>query len=141
MVGVYTAAILPAQGLSFATPIHTAHFVAGRLIKDGRIRRAYLGLGGQTVPLPRNVVRFHRLAAGAGVRVISVEPGSPAETAGLREGDVLVSFAGEAIPGVDDLQRVLTETRIGVQVALGFLRGTERREAPVVPRESASGER
>jgi S1-C subfamily serine protease len=137
VVGVNTAVIRPAQGICFAIPIRTAEFVAGRLIKDGRIRRAWLGIGGQTVPFSRNQVRFHRLEVDSGVLVVSVEKGSPAEAAGLAEGDVIVGFAGEAVAGIDDLHRRLTDGPIGNRVLLTILRRAEKREVVIEPRESA----
>ena len=97
VIGVNTAVILPAQGICFAMPADTALFVAGRLIKDGRIRRAWLGLGGQTAPVARSVARFHGLPTETGVLVLSVEPKGPAAEAGVEEGDVIVSFAGRPV--------------------------------------------
>ena len=136
VVGVNTAVILPAQGLCFAIAMDTARFVASRLIRDGRIRRGYLGIGGQTVPLSRRVARLLALDTASGVLVISVEPGSPAERAGVQPRDVIVSFSGRAIPSVDALHRVLTEGRIGSPEPLEVLRPTERRTLSIVPTES-----
>jgi S1-C subfamily serine protease len=138
VVGVNTAVIRPAQGICFAIPIHTAEFVAGRLIKDGKIRRAWLGVGGQTVPFSRNQVRFHRLPVESGVLVVSVEKGGPAEAAGLAEGDVIVAFAGEAVGSIDDLHRRLADGPIGVRVAMTILRGAEKRQVEMEPRESGA---
>jgi len=135
VIGINTATILPAQGLCFAIASNTARLVAGRLIRDGRIRRSYLGVGGQTVPIPRAVARINHLAVSSGVFVTSVEPDSPARAAGLQDGDVIVAFADEAITGVDDLHRVLTEDRIGVTAALGILHAGERRTLTVTPSE------
>src|SRR3954463_5909840 len=112
VIGVNTATILPAQGLCFAIASNTARFVAARLIRDGRIRRSYVGLAGQTVPIPRTVARENQLAVTSGVFVTSVEPDSPALTAGVRDGDVIVAFGNDAVTGVDDLLRLLTEDRI-----------------------------
>jgi S1-C subfamily serine protease len=126
-----------AQGLCFAIGSNTARFVAAHLIRDGRIRRSFIGVQGQRVPVSRAIARANQLASTSGVLVVSVEPGSPAETAGLREGDVILAFAGEAIAGVDDLHRQLTEERIGQPAALTILRGTRRRALTAVPRESA----
>src|SRR5881394_1826267 len=92
VVGVNTAMIRPAQGLCFAIAMNTASFVVSRLVRDGRIRRSYVGIGGQTVPLLRRVVRFHELATESGAMIISVEPGSPAAQGGLREGDIIVRY-------------------------------------------------
>ena len=113
VIGINTAAILQAQGLCFAIPSSTAAFVAQRLIRDGRIRRAYLGLGGQTVPLHVRIVRFYHLPAHHGVLVTAIEPGSPAQRAGVRPGDVIVRYDEHAVASVDDLQRLLTEQRVG----------------------------
>jgi len=109
VIGVNTAIIRPAQGLCFAIASRTAEFVAGRLIRDGRIRRGWIGVAGQNVPLPRRFVRFHGLGAESGVRVASIERDSPAARAGLREGDVVVGFNEAVVAGIDDLQRLLTE--------------------------------
>jgi S1-C subfamily serine protease len=133
VIGVNTAVILPAQGLCFAIASNTARFVAGRLIRDGRIRRGYLGLGGQNVPLPRRVVRFHNLAADSGILVISVERGSPAEQAGVREGDVVVEFGGLSTPDIDSLHRLLSESQVGVRSSLTVVRQTAREVLHVIP--------
>jgi S1-C subfamily serine protease len=136
VIGINTATIMPAQGLSFAIASNTARFVAARLIRDGRIRRSYIGLGGQTVPIPRAVARANQLAVTSGVFVASVEKGSPAAIAGLKDGDVVLGFADEAVTGVDDLHRLLTEDRIGVCQALTILRSAQRRQLTVIPVES-----
>jgi S1-C subfamily serine protease len=136
VIGVNTAVILPAQGLCFAIASNTARFVAGRLIRDGRIRRGYLGLGGQNVPLPRRVVRFHNLPADTGILVISVERGSPAERGGVREGDLVVEFGGSPTPDIDSLHRLLSESQVGVSSRLTVLRQAAREVLEVVPQES-----
>jgi S1-C subfamily serine protease len=136
VVGVNTAAILPAQGICFAIPSNTAQFVASRLIRDGRIRRAYIGIGGQTAPLPRGLVRFHELPAATGVLVLSVEPGSPAAGAGVIDGDVIVSLDDHPVAGIDGLQRLLTEARIGVAAPVVVVRRLEKKQLRIVPVES-----
>jgi S1-C subfamily serine protease len=134
-VGVNTAAILGAQGLCFAIPIHTATFVAGRLMREGKIRRGYLGLGGQTVPLPARVVRFYGLAVSRGILVSAIESESPVAGAGLRAGDIIVEFDGQPVGGVDDLHRMLAELPVGPARTLTFLRGVEKIAVTVVPEE------
>ncbi len=136
VIGINTATIVSAQGLCFAIASHTARFVAARLIRDGRIRRSYIGVAGQTVPIPRALARAHQLAVSSGVFVASVEQGSPAATAGLRDGDVILACAGEPITAIGDLLRHLTEDRIGVPTVFAILRNGERRQVTVVPSES-----
>src|SRR3954469_20678091 len=135
VIGVNTATILPAQGLCFAIASNTARFVASRLLRDGRIRRSYIGLAGQTVPIPRAVARDNQLAVTSGVFVVSVEPNSPAATAGLKDGDVVLAFAGTPVTGVDELHRLLSEERIGVPTTVTILRAARKRQVTVVPRE------
>jgi S1-C subfamily serine protease len=136
VVGVNTAIILPAQGLCFAIPIDTATYVVPRLIRDGKIRRAYLGIGGQNVPLPPHAVNVFGLGSGGGVLVISVEPHSPAEKAGLRERDVIVEVEGVPVATIDDLHRRLTAERIGAVTAVTVVRRSEKIVLHTVPRES-----
>ena len=138
VIGVNTAVILPAQGICFAVGINTAKFVAGQLIRDGRIRRGYLGLGGQTVSIPRAIMRAHRLLHPTGVLVISIEKNGPAESSDLREGDVIVSLDGSAIRSVDDLHKALTEARIGASCELTILRRAQTLNVKVVAQEAAS---
>jgi len=134
VVGVNTATIMGAQGLCFAIGINTAKFVAGRLLREGRIRRSYIGVEAQTVPLHRRLVRFYDLPQESGVVVMSVEDG-PARRAGLRENDVIIAFDGKAVAGVDDLHRLLTDAKVGVGSSLTVLRWTEKLELRVVPEE------
>ncbi len=136
VVGVNTAVILPAQGLCFATPINTAKLVAGRLIKDGKIRRGYLGVGGQNVPIARRLVRAYHFPVETGVLVVSVEDESPAKRAGLAEGDLIVRLGQRPIAGIDDLHRLLIDEEVGVRSTLTVLRATELLTLDVVPGES-----
>ncbi len=136
VIGVNTAVILPAQGICFAIGINTAKFVAGRLIKEGKIRRGYIGVSGQNVPIPRRQVRFHDLPVESGILVVSLEPHSPAQQAGLLEGDVIVGYAGRPVAGIDDLHRLLADETVGVQAPLTILRRAEKLVLTVVPDES-----
>jgi S1-C subfamily serine protease len=132
VIGVNTAIIAGGQGLSFAVPIRTVETVLPALLRDGRVRRGYLGVAGQDVPLLRRVTRFHRLAQAGGVLVISIEANGPARRAGLQEGDIIVSLDSSAISSLDDLYRVLTEDRIGTTAVLGILRQMQRMDLSVM---------
>jgi S1-C subfamily serine protease len=136
VIGVNTAVIQGAQGICFAIPIDTARFVIPRLIRDGRVRRSWLGVVGQTIPLSRRRAALDHLAAAGGVLVTGVERGSPAERGGLREGDIIIGLAGEVVSGIDDLQRVLTEDRIGERVEAVVLRKGRRVALDLMPDES-----
>ncbi|WP_447987019.1 S1C family serine protease [Nitrospira sp. Nam74] len=140
VMGVNTATIQSAQGLCFAIAINTAKFVAGRLIRDGVVRRSYIGVAGQNMPLPRRVVRFHHLSAETGVLVTSVEPKSPADKAGLNQGDIIVEFDGHVIDAIDRLHRLLTDERTGVPVRIRILRQTESLTLEIVPEGAARRE-
>jgi len=137
-IGVNTAMILPAQGLCFAIASNTARFVASQLIRDGRIRRSYIGVAGQNVPVPRAHARANQLAATSGILVTSLEEGGAAADANVAEGDVIVAFGGEAVGAIDDLHRRLTEARIGVGTEVTVLRRGRARRLVVTPRESPS---
>ena len=136
VIGVNTAVILPAQGICFAIAANTADRVAVALIREGRVRRSYLGISAQDVPLPRRLVRHFDLQHEAGARVDAVVPESPAALAGLRTGDIIVGLGDTPISGVDDLQRVLTGGWIGETVPAIVLRRAQRLTLPVTPRES-----
>ena len=135
VVGVNTAIIAGGQGLSFAVPISAVVAILPALLRDGRVRRGYLGIAGQNVPLLRRVTRFHRLDRASAVLIISLEPDGPAIAAGLRDGDLIVSFDGLAVENLDDLHRFLTDARIGTRARLGILRGTGRLDVEVPVRE------
>jgi S1-C subfamily serine protease len=135
VVGINTAMIAAAQGLCFAIASNTAQFVASRLLRDGKLRRSYIGIAGQNVPIPPALARANKLAVRSGVLVASVEVGSPAAAAGLRRGDVLLACDGLPLTGIDDLHRQLTEDRIGVATRVVLLRDGARRELTVVPSE------
>jgi len=136
VIGVNTAIIRSAQGICFAIGINTAKFIAGRLIKDGKILRGFLGISGQHVELPRRVVRFHDLPAESGILVVAVEPASPAQRASLAEGDVIIGYGDQTVRDIDDLHRLLVEEKVGIPMALTFLRRGEKRTISVIAEES-----
>ena len=135
IIGVNTATIMGAQGLCFAIGINTAKFVASRLLTQGRIRRAYIGVEAQTTPLHRRIVRFYDLPKETGVVVVGVTENSPAQRAGLREGDVIIAFGRQPVAGVDDLHRLLTDAHVEVTNTITVLRHTERLELAIMPQE------
>lgn len=136
VIGVNTAMIRPAQGICFATAIDTAKFVAGWLIKEGKFRRAYIGVSGQDVPIHRRVVRFYKLPVESGVLVVAVEPKSPAEEAGLVVGDVIVAFNERPVAGIAALHKLLLGREIGVRAQLVVIRHTEKLVFPITPVET-----
>ena len=136
VVGVNTAVILPAQGICFAIGINTAKFIAGKLIRFGKITRGFIGVAGQNVPLHRRLVRHHNLAVESAVLIVSVEPNSPAWQAGLKQGDLILAMDQTSTGDIDDLHKVLTEKEAGTKSIVTLLRGTEMLHLEIVPRES-----
>jgi S1-C subfamily serine protease len=135
VVGINTAVIMPAQGISFAVSADTARLVIPQLLRDGVVRRSYLGIAGQDVPLPRRLVRHHALPADGGVLVTEVVADTPASHGGLRDGDIIVSFADAAVQRTDDLHRLLTGERAGVETSMRVLRGVDLVTLRVTPAE------
>ncbi|HLA70523.1 MAG TPA: trypsin-like peptidase domain-containing protein [Steroidobacteraceae bacterium] len=122
VIGVNTAIIPGAQGICFATASDSAQWVLQQLLAHGRVRRGWLGVAGMNAPLARRIARHHDIENAAGVRVRSVEPGSPAATAGIEAGDLIVSLDGEIITGIDRLQQALNMHRIGRSIEVVLLR-------------------
>ncbi|HSV17777.1 MAG TPA: trypsin-like peptidase domain-containing protein [Casimicrobiaceae bacterium] len=137
VIGVNTAVIRAAQGLCFAIAASTAERVSVALIREGRVRRAWLGIGGQTLPLPRRIVRHFDLPGDSAVRVDAVEGGSPAATAGIATGDVLVALDDAPIRDIDDLQRALGTEAIGRALRASVVRRDRLLHLGVTPRERA----
>lgn len=137
VVAMNTAIIAGGQGLSFAVPISTVVAVLPALLRDGRVRRGYLGLAGQNIPLLRRVTRFHRLTQSGAVLVTSIEKDGPAAAAGVQDGDLIVAFDGRPVETLDDLHRALTEARIDTVTRLEVLRGAERQAIDVHVKERA----
>jgi S1-C subfamily serine protease len=139
VIGVNTAIIAAAQGICFATAVDTAKVVVGQLLRHGRVRRGYLGMAGQNTPLPRRMVRYFDLAIESGVRVTSVEDGSPAHRAGLEAGDLIVAWDGKPVAGIDDLHRLLSEEYVGRSAQVTVLRRAQKLTRHVTPGELESG--
>ena len=133
VIGVNTATIMGAQGLCFAVGIDTAKYIASQILLHGRLRRSWIGIAAQNVPLPRRLVYEYKLPASAGVMATHVDPRGPAEAAGLREGDIVVSFAGERVSAIDELQRLLSAERVGKRLPLMAMRGVHLIDMTVTP--------
>ena len=135
VIGINTAIIRVAQGISFAIPIDTAKWVVSELLARGRVRRAHLGIVGQTRPIDRVVARGHALSVSQAVEIIVVQPHGPAAIAGLREGDLIVALNERAVRTVDDIHRMLVGWPFGDTLKIAVLRGDRRFDVSMVPVE------
>ncbi|MDP9136721.1 MAG: S1C family serine protease, partial [Pseudomonadota bacterium] len=139
VIGINTAIIAGAQGICFAVASNTALHVLTQILRHGRVRRAEIGIHGQPTAVPRHVARHAGLDQPAAVRVMEVEPGSPAERAGIRSGDLLLAIDGATVTGVDDLVRLLDHDKVGNTVLIEVARKGQRQTFPVIPRERGRG--
>jgi S1-C subfamily serine protease len=135
VVGINTAIIAGAQGICFSISSNTVEFVAARLIREGRVRRCFIGVAGQNVVLPRRLSRFHDLEQGSGVLVQSTGAGGPARKAGILDGDIIVAADGVTVADIDDLHRLMTEERVGRAIPLVVLRQGQKLDLAVTPEE------
>jgi S1-C subfamily serine protease len=138
VVGINTAVILGAQGICFAVAANTANFVLGELVRHGRVRRAFIGIAAQQIAIPRRLRYAAELNQESAVLAATVEPGSPAERAGVKSRDIILSLDGTAITGADDLIRALVGDKIGRTVEIDILRGGSRQALALVPQERAN---
>ncbi len=136
VIGINTAIIRMAQGISFAIPIDTAQWVVGELLARGRVRRAYLGIVGQTRPIDRLIARRHALSVSQAVEIISVEPHGPAVIAGLREGDLIVALNERGVRTVDDMHRMLVGWPFGDALNVRVIRGDRLFDVSMIPVEA-----
>jgi S1-C subfamily serine protease len=137
VIGINTAIIQYAQGICFAIPINTMRWIVTVLLKEGKVTRGFLGISGQTVPLPARVIRYFNLPQATGVYVMNVVKGSPADSAGLHEGDIIVSFDKQTINTIDDIHKLLTAGKIGGDLQLILLRNrTQKVEIHITPSKS-----
>jgi len=135
VIGINTAVIVGAQGICFAVAANTASFVLGELVRHGRVRRAYIGVAAQQFTLSRRRRHAAGLAQESAVMIASVEPGSPADRAGLAAGDIMLALDGAAVTGADDLIRLLAGDKIGRSVEIEILHNGGRRVLALVPGE------
>jgi len=135
VIGVNTAIIMPAQGICFATAVDTAKVIVSHLLKQGKVKRGFIGVAGQNILLPRRTVRFHELPVESGVQVAALESGSPAQKAGLREGDIIIDYNNHPVAGIDDLHRLLTEDGVDKAASIVVLRRTQKITLQIVPKE------
>ena len=138
VVGINTAIISGAQGICFAVPVSTAHLVIPQLIAAGRVRRAWIGVSGQSIRLSRRRVQLNHLTAAGAALVTEVAPRSPAADAGLRPRDIILALGDAVVTGVDDLQRLLTRERIGRTHSITLLRDGQQVMLPIIPAERSS---
>ena len=135
VIGVNTAVILPAQGLCFAVSSNLAEYVVGNLIMKGKVRRGYIGIAGQTIPLNPRTVNYHQLSVKSGVLIQSVEPDGPAYNSQLKRGDIIIAFYDKTVHSIDDLHKNLNEKTINKEVNLTVLRRGKKINILVIPAE------
>jgi S1-C subfamily serine protease len=136
VIGINTAVVMSAQGICFAVPINTAKMVIPSLMRHGKVIRGYIGIGGQNVQVSRRIMLFNELSADTGIFIIYIEPKSPAQKAGLLEGDVIVGFNGQPLSSIDDLHKFLTPEMVGVGSQLTILRRNQKLMLMIVPERS-----
>jgi S1-C subfamily serine protease len=141
VIGINTAVIAAAQGICFAIPINAAKHILPQLLKHGRVVRGYLGLHGHNVPLARPLARLYDVTQTSCVEVVAVEPGGPADQAGIQADDLILSLADEPVTSVDDLHKQLTRQSVGVPASIILLRGQRRLQRFVLPEDYPQVER
>jgi S1-C subfamily serine protease len=140
VIGINTAVIAGAQGICFAVASNTASHVVSEIVRHGRVRRAFIGVAGQTVPLPRRLALALGLGQAHGVAIASLEADGPAAKAGLQPGNIVLALGGEPVTGADDLVRLLGGDRIGIETSLSVIAGSELKQVVVVPAERTGGQ-
>jgi len=138
VIGINTAVIQPAQGICFAIPINMAKHILPQLLQHGRVVRGYLGLHVHPVPIPPALATLFELLQKHGVEVQHVEPNGPADQAGLREGDIIVTFGDQPATNVDDLHKLLTQLPVGIPSTVAFIRDGRLMERMLIPTEYPS---
>ncbi len=137
VIGVNTAIIQTAQGICFAVASNLAEYVVSKLIMDGKVKRAYIGISGQTIPLNPRTQQKYQLAKRSAVLIQGVEPDGAAYNTALQKGDIIIQFNDQAIHSIDDLHRILDETTIGKEAKLSILRAGKLGKVNIIPAELA----
>jgi S1-C subfamily serine protease len=137
VIGINTAIIMGAQGICFAVASNTAHFVAGEIARHGRVRRAYIGVGAATTPIPRRIALRLGLGQTTGARLLSIDQSGPAAHAGLLSGDLVIALDGKPVTSVGDLMRQLDADKINRTVSIDFLRRSEQLRLWIGPQDRA----
>jgi S1-C subfamily serine protease len=135
VIGINTAMIAGAQGICFAVASNTASYVVSEIIRHGRVRRAYIGIAAQTIPLPRRLGAAFGLTQTQGVAISDITQGSPAERSGLKPGDIIIALEKTTVTGSDDVLRMLSADRIGVTTSITVISSGELRTVSVTPSE------
>jgi S1-C subfamily serine protease len=135
VIGINTAMIAGAQGICFAVASNTASYVVSEIIRHGRVRRAYIGIAAQTIPLPRRLGAAFGLTQSQGVAISDVAAGGPAERSGLKAGDIVIALQTQTVTGSDDLLRLLSADRIGVATSITAISGGELKTVTLTPVE------
>jgi S1-C subfamily serine protease len=138
VIGMNTAIIASAQGISFATAIDTVQWVAMQLLQYGRVRRGHIGIMGQTVTIPQRLRRHMELAERTAVRILQTNPEGPARKAGVQNGDLLLRFDQHPVSGIDDLFRVLGAEQVGRSIPVDLWRLGRLVHSAIVPAELPS---
>lgn len=134
-VGINTAIILPAQGICFAVASNTVNYIVSKLIIEGRVRRGYLGVGGQVFKLPLRLINYHRLSTRSGILIQHIEINSPAHYSELQTGDIIIALGNKEVSSINDLHRLLEEKTINQEVVLEVIRRAKRLAIKIVPGE------
>ena len=135
VIGINTAIIPSAQGICFAVASSTAEYVVGKIMLEGKVRRGYIGIAGQVFQLPIRIINYNRLAVRSGIFIQQVVTQSPGEKAGLKPGDIIVSFDQKPVANINDLHRLLDEERIMRLSRIEYLRKGLLSETNVIPEE------
>jgi S1-C subfamily serine protease len=135
VIGINTAVIAGAQGICFAVSSNTASYILTEILRHGRVRRAFIGIGAQTLPISRRMARSLGIERDLAVIVTAVEADGPAARAGVRERDIIVAVDGAPVTGADDLIRLLGGDRIGREIELSVVSAGRLNRIRVTPSE------